>query len=184
MATQKLNLGHVKGQDGKTPKFTVSAEASPDGSASVEQTDNDGDVTLKFKLPKGDKGDNGTTPQLKDTTGESESDAMSQKAVTEAVTWTVVDATLSTSGWTGENSPYTQDVTVTGLTADEIVYVTYKAKITADQIDAFASSCITADSQSAGSIKLQALRKPTIDLPIVIMYGGIAKNGTGGSPAA
>lgn len=182
MAQKKLMLGHVRGEDGKAPTFSVSAEASADSTASVEQTNGEGTVNLKFKLPKGDKGADGVSPQLQNTTGTSESDAMTQKAVTDAVTWTVEEKNLTTEGWTGETSPYSQEVTIAGLTENEIVYVTYKAGVTAEQIDAFASSCITASEQKAGSIKLQALRKPTIALPIMVMYGGITKNG--GTPAA
>lgn len=76
--------------------------------------------------------------------------------------------TMTASKWTGSAFPYLYALDISGLTTEQNVYVTADMPLSQDQINAFSNSCITGYKQEANKITLQAIRKPTINLPIVI----------------
>lgn len=93
-----------------------------------------------------------------------------------------ITQSLVVGTWQGSASPYTYTINISGLTATQLVYVSANftgknATEVQKLIDAFADACITAKEQKAGSIVLQAVNKPTMDLPVVIEVGGEPTNG-------
>lgn len=122
--------------------------------------------------PKGDKGEPGVSPKLYENTGTATDGAMTQKAVTDALKWKKQELNLVPETWKGSSTPYTYTISIEGLTATQLVFVHNALDISAEQIEAFADACITAKSQSAGQIILQAVNKPAVSLPIVIELGG------------
>lgn len=79
-------------------------------------------------------------------------------------------ATILAAGWTGDATPYTNDVTVTGLTADDNPFVDMIASSafeTAEtEIEAFANiyRMVTAENK----LTVYAAEKPTVDIAIQI----------------
>ena len=75
--------------------------------------------------------------------------------------------TLLASGWSGTTSPYTNTITVSGVTATNNVEVLIPSTITAAQAESWMSAGILCGSQEADSITLKAYGdKPSIDIPI------------------
>lgn len=82
-------------------------------------------------------------------------------------------ATLTAAGWTGDEAPYTQAVTISGLAADAHLIVGLAPSATAEQVEAAASAMLLATAQAAGSITLSAYGdKPEAAIPILIMEVG------------
>lgn len=82
-------------------------------------------------------------------------------------------ATLTVAGWTGDDAPYTQTVTVTGLAADTHLIVGLAPTVTAEEMEAAAAAMLLATAQAAGSITISAFGdKPVSELPILIMEVG------------
>ena len=76
-------------------------------------------------------------------------------------------ATLLASGWSGTTSPYTNTITVSGVTATNNVEVLIPSTITAAQAESWMSAGILCGSQEVDSITLKAYGdKPSIDIPI------------------
>lgn len=79
-------------------------------------------------------------------------------------------ATITAAGWTGDAAPYTNDVTVTGLTADDNPFVDMIAssafETTETEIEAFANiyRMVTAENK----LTVYAAEKPTVDIAIQI----------------
>lgn len=96
---------------------------------------------------KGEKGDTGELPKVRQ-----------------------IEMNLEVANWKSQSGffPYYYDITVTNLSATQLVYISAKMDLTQQQFEAFADSGITAKSQAANKITLQALSKPTVALPIVI----------------
>lgn len=82
-----------------------------------------------------------------------------------------IKATLEPAGWTGSAFPYLYTINIENLSANAFVLVHADMGLTLDQINAFSNASITANSQAAGKIVLQAVVKPSIQLPIVIEVG-------------
>ncbi len=80
--------------------------------------------------------------------------------------------TLQASRWTGSAYPYLYEIPVTGLTATQIAYCYNAMGLTEKQTEAFLNASISAYSQEAGKITLQAIEPPDVDLPIVLEIGG------------
>lgn len=86
---------------------------------------------------------------------------------------TLTAATLPAANWTGDAAPYSQTISVAGVTATSANEVLPGASITADQLEAFQDANIQDGGQAAGSITLLAYGdKPTIDLPARIIVRG------------
>ena len=82
-------------------------------------------------------------------------------------------ATLTVAGWMGDDAPYTQTVTVTGLPADAHLIVGLAPTVTAEDMEAAAAAMLLATAQAAGSITISAFgEKPVSELPIIIMEVG------------
>ena len=82
-------------------------------------------------------------------------------------------ASLTADGWTGDDAPYTQTVTVTGLPADAHLIVGLAPTVTAEDMEAAAAAMLLATAQAAGSITISAFGdKPVAELPILIMEVG------------
>lgn len=79
-------------------------------------------------------------------------------------------ATIIAAGWTGDAAPYTNEVTVTGLTADDNPFVDMIASSTFEtaetEIEAFANiyRMVTAENK----LTVYAAEKPTVDIAIQI----------------
>lgn len=77
-----------------------------------------------------------------------------------------VDITVGTD-WTGTSAPYSQNVTVTGVTASSTVFVTTPPGITSAQFTALAQAAIIGGAQGVNYIQLIAHgKKPTVNIPL------------------
>lgn len=78
-----------------------------------------------------------------------------------------------TTSWAGSNAPYTQSISVEGVTATSIVELTLPTTITAAQVAAFQALNVQDGGQSAGIITLRAFgTKNTTAIPITIIVRG------------
>lgn len=89
---------------------------------------------------------------------------------------TTISTTIPASGWTGASAPYTVNITVTWLTgaADELVEVYVPHTATLEQKTAWSEAGIVSGDNQKGVLILEALmEKPTVDIPIKLMVGGV-----------
>ncbi len=89
---------------------------------------------------------------------------------------TTISTTIPASGWTGASAPYTVNITVTRLTgaADELVEVYVPHTATLEQKTAWSEAGIVSGDNQKGVLILEALmEKPTVDIPIKLMVGGV-----------
>lgn len=94
---------------------------------------------------------------------------LTQKAIDDNYTGksTKVNTTLSASGWSGTTSPYTNTITVSGVTTTNNVEVLIPSTVTAAQAESWMAAGILCGSQDTDSITLKAYGdKPSIDIPI------------------
>lgn len=90
-----------------------------------------------------------------------------------AVPVTELAATLAASGWTGAEPPYTQTVSVTGMTAAKKAVAGLAMTATSEQHIAAAGALLRVTAQGTNTITVAAEGKvPEINLPIVIMILG------------
>ena len=83
---------------------------------------------------------------------------------------TSVNLTLAANSWTGNSAPYTQTLSVTGLTASQNGTIGLANSATAAQRTAARSALLSVGTQSAGSVIIIADGiVPTIDLPITVI---------------
>lgn len=88
---------------------------------------------------------------------------------------TIVNAVLDKDDWVGSEAPYTQTLTVTGVTATNNCEIVTNADITAEQVVEFSNAVILGTTQSEDSITFKAFGiKPNIDLPITVIIRGDA----------
>ncbi|MCI1965895.1 MAG: phage tail protein [Oscillospiraceae bacterium] len=86
---------------------------------------------------------------------------------------TMAAATIPASGWTGDAAPYSQAVSVDGVTDTSVNEILPDSDITAEQLESLQGANIQDGGQAAGSITLLAYGdKPTIDLPVRIIVRG------------
>lgn len=84
----------------------------------------------------------------------------------------IINTTLLVTGW-GGTSPYTYTLTVSGVTATNVVEITTQSNITDAQVVAMQDAGIYGFSQTTNTIVLKASGdKPTIDLPITVIVRG------------
>ena len=92
------------------------------------------------------------------------------EGVENAAVKSVSDVTLTTSGWTGSSSPYSQTVNVSGVTENSLLYVTPSADVTTSDI---VKSCtVFASGQAMGKVTFQTKKKPASNLAYTIVNAG------------
>lgn len=79
-------------------------------------------------------------------------------------------ATLTYSGWSGSSAPYTQTVTVNGVTATSHQDILPALNVSAEELAALQAANLQDGGQAVNSITLKAFgEKPTINLPIRVI---------------
>ena len=91
-----------------------------------------------------------------------------------AVPVTEINVTLAAASWSGAEAPYTQSVTVSGMTAGaKGVSVGLPATATDAEFVEAVSAVLRASAQGAGSITIKAHGQlPTIDIPLLVQVKG------------
>lgn len=85
----------------------------------------------------------------------------------------VTTASLPASGWTGSAAPYSQTISMEGVTATSANEILPGASISASQLDLLQAANLQDGGQADGSITVRAYGgKPTADLPIRIIIRG------------
>lgn len=78
-------------------------------------------------------------------------------------------ATIGTT-WANDSAPYTQDISITGVTATNVVEISLPTNATAAQVEAYNSLVLQDGGQSAGKITLRAFgEKNTTTIPINVI---------------
>ena len=103
---------------------------------------------------------------------ETEVTAVMQSLSSKAPRPTQTAVTLSAASWVGTAPPYTYTISSVTCTATQSIVVYPAMNQTSAVIKDMAGAMITAQSQAANSIVLQAQKKPTVDIPIIIEVGG------------
>ena len=81
-----------------------------------------------------------------------------------------VNASASLNNWSGSSAPYTNSVTINGVTATNIVEVGLSSNANDDQVKACMSASIAKITQASGSITLYAYgTKPTTNIPLSVV---------------
>lgn len=82
-------------------------------------------------------------------------------------------ATLSASKWTGTQAPYSQQVTVSGISAVQNGFVSISQSATAAQREAAREAMLSVTGQASGVLTVSADGdKPSVDIPISITLLG------------
>lgn len=78
--------------------------------------------------------------------------------------------TLISTSWTGSSAPYSYTVTLSGVTATNMIEILPQTSITSDQVKALADAMLVGGTQENGSFILFAFgTKPSVDLPLSIV---------------
>ena len=84
----------------------------------------------------------------------------------------LVNTSILSSGWIGEESPYTNSITIEGVTTNTDICILPSSTWTSDIIEVWGSAGILTGEQATNSITLKAYgEKPSIDIPISILIG-------------
>lgn len=84
-----------------------------------------------------------------------------------------VSATLSSTGWAGVDSPFTQTISVDGLTADQNGTISIAQTATIVQRDAARQALLSVTGQAAGTLTISADGElPEVDIPVVVLLLG------------
>lgn len=85
----------------------------------------------------------------------------------------LVSATLLVSAWTGIDSPFTQDITVTGLTATQNGIISVAHNATFEQREMAREAMLSVVGQEDGKLTIAADGEmPDIDIPVYIILLG------------
>lgn len=85
----------------------------------------------------------------------------------------LVSATLLVSAWTGIDSPFTQDITVTGLTATQNGIISVAHNATFEQREMAREAMLSVVGQEGGKLTIAADGEmPDIDIPVYIILLG------------
>lgn len=81
-------------------------------------------------------------------------------------------ATIGTS-WTGSAAPYTQNISISGVTADNVVEISLPSTAMAEHVEAFQALNLQDGGQTTGRITLRAFGdKNTISIPVNVIIRG------------
>lgn len=84
-----------------------------------------------------------------------------------------VEVNASSADWVGESAPYTLNLAVNGVTADNNIEVGLASSVNLDQIKLSMKCIIQCTAQAENQITLTAYKnKPTADLPIQVLIIG------------
>ena len=84
----------------------------------------------------------------------------------------LINTSILSSGWVGEESPYTNSITIEGVRENTDICILPSSTWTSDIIEVWGSAGILTGEQSEGSITLKAYgEKPGIDIPISVLIG-------------
>lgn len=76
---------------------------------------------------------------------------------------------LASTGWTGETAPYTQTVTVTGVSTDSMLEVGISDTATDEQYEQARDAQLRATAAGTGSVTIKAYGdKPTTAIPVLV----------------
>ena len=85
----------------------------------------------------------------------------------------LISATLLASAWTGIDSPFTQDITVTGLTATQNGTISVAHNATFEQREMAREAMLSVVGQEDGKLTIAADGEmPDIDIPVYIIHLG------------
>lgn len=85
---------------------------------------------------------------------------------------TKATATIGTT-WAGSSAPYTQVISITGVTADNVVEISLPTNATAAQVSAYNDLVLQDGGQATGKITLRAFgTKNSITIPINVIIRG------------
>lgn len=85
----------------------------------------------------------------------------------------LITGVLSASAWSGVDSPYTQVLAVTGLTADQNGTISVAQNATIEQREAARMAMLAVIGQSEGTLTIAADGEmPDIDIPVVVILLG------------
>ena len=80
--------------------------------------------------------------------------------------------TLPTTGWVGDNPPYSIDLSITGVLPNSAVQITPILDMTLEQLDAWESLRLYAGQAYYGYITLKANGfKPNVEIPLEVLIG-------------
>lgn len=83
---------------------------------------------------------------------------------------TIVSATLLASSWVGNSAPFTQTVSISGITSESNGIIRENALPGTDAKKAARRAMLEVTSQTSGSLTISAYKvKPTVDIPISVM---------------
>lgn len=81
----------------------------------------------------------------------------------------ITTATLSANKWTGSSAPYSYILSVSGVTASNIVEIDYASNASSQAIEAYQEAMLADGGQAIDQITINATEKPTVDIPIIIV---------------
>ena len=86
----------------------------------------------------------------------------------------LIDVTLTTSGWSGNEAPYTYTISNSSITdTNEAVEIAPNNNATNEQLLAYMACGLCGGTISSGKIVLKAFgKKPSINIPIVMIIRG------------
>ena len=84
----------------------------------------------------------------------------------------LVNTTILSTNWIGEESPYTNTITIEGVTENTDICIVPSSTWTSDIIEVWGCAGILTGEQATNSITLKAYgEKPIIDIPTSILIG-------------
>ena len=84
----------------------------------------------------------------------------------------LVNTTILSTNWIGEESPYTNTLMIDGITINTDICILPSSTWTTDIIEAWGNAGILSGDQVEGSITLKAYgEEPGVDIPISILIG-------------
>ena len=126
----------------------------------------------------GTNGTDGITPHIDPTTkhwfiGTTDTGIVAEGVDGSSTTVSEVSVTLTAASWVGSQAPYTQSVTVTGMTTTKSGFTGISQSATAAQRAVASSAKLAITSQGTNTITITADgAKPSLDIPIVVTLLG------------